>query len=160
MTETPSSQKPHYPHLDGYQSPAGGKKLVPGWVFRKLPDEVARWIPRNWRDIRRMKISARLWMFFDGRIRIERFVGMCAVGLSSYLFLCWLDGVSPYLALSEDPNTAFQHPHWIKVANERAKREREMRRRLESSDQGGMNSMALEHATKSYASNQGSDRAE
>jgi hypothetical protein len=151
---TPAA-KPHLPHLEGYKSPHANK-YAPKWVFNIFPEEFTKWLPRNWRDVRRMKVSSRLYYYFDGRVIIQRIIGTSAIAISSWLFICWLDGVSPYLAVSEDPNTAFQHPHWLKVANERAAREREMRQRLESS--GGLNSIALDHATKSYSSNQVSDR--
>ncbi len=154
-TSTSEPQKPHLPHLEGYQS-KNTNKLAPQWALKWLPEDFTKWLPRNWRDIRRMKISGRLYFYFDGRIVLQRIIGTFVVAMSSYLFICWLDGVSPYLAVSEDPNTAFQHPHWLKVANERAAREREMRQRLESS--GGLNSIALEHATKSYSSNSAGDR--
>lgn len=149
--------KPHLPHLEGYQS-RQVNKYAPGWVLRVFPEEFTKWIPRNWRDLRRMKVTSRLWMHFDGRIIIQRIMGTAVVLASSWFFICWLDGVSPYLAVSEDPNTAFQHPHWMKVANERAAREREMRQRLESSGSSGLNSIALDHATKSYSSNQSEAR--
>ena len=150
------SNKQHLPHLEGYKSPASNRNFLPKFIWDRLPDEITRWVPKNYRDIRRMRVSTKLWMFFDGRIRFQRTVGTFCVGLASYLLICWVDNVSPYMALSEDPNTAFRHPYWIEKANERANREREMRRRLES--QGDPNSIALEQATRSYSSHQAGDR--
>ena len=155
--QKPNNAKPHLPHLEGYKSPASNRNILPKFVLNVLPDEITRWLPRNYRDIRRMRVSGKLWMFFIGRIRIQRVLGTIGVGLGSYLFICWLDGVSPYMALSEDPNTAFRHPYWIEKANEKTNREREMRRRIES--QGDPNSAALEATMRSYSSHQASDRS-
>jgi hypothetical protein len=146
--------KPHLPHLEGYVS----KRVtpVPNWLLKIIPEDVRKWIPLNKQDLTRIKVSSRLWGHFSGRVILQRVLGGVSVGTISYLFVCWLDGVAPYMAVSEDPNTAFQHPHWLKVANERTQRERELRRRIESS--GSSQSMALEHATRAYSSHQSADR--
>ena len=135
---------PLTPDLEGYVPRR--TTVLPKW---------AKWIPTSHADIIRLRVNARLWRYFTGRIHLQKIVGTAAVAMSSYLFVCWLDGVAPYFALSEDPNTAFQHPHWVKVANERTKRERELRQRVESTSSS---SLALESATRSYTSMNAGDR--
>jgi hypothetical protein len=149
-----SAAKPHLPHLDGYQSRRAS--AAPGWLLRVLPDDVRKYVPLNWRDWRRIKINSRLWVHFTGRVIFQRVLGGMTMGVLSYFFVCWLSDVAPYAALSEDPNTALKHPHWVEIANQRAARERELRRRIESS--GSTSSVALEHATKAYSSQNASDR--
>lgn len=150
MSEKPTPQR--HPDLEGYVSRRAERTAArPRW----LP----QWIPANHNEWVRFRINTRLWVVFTGSVRAQMIAGTLLVGTSSYLFICWVDNVSPYLAVSEDPNTAFKHPHWQQMANDRVARERELKRRIASSTVTGDGKFsALDHATKAYSSQNAGDR--
>jgi hypothetical protein len=144
-----------HPDLEGYVSKTSSfssSRKRPWWIPQRIPasrTEFVRW-----------KVNNRIWFDMEFTQRAQLFGGTAVVGIASYLFVCWLDSVSPYLALSEDPNTAFKHPYWQQQANERVARERELKTRLAASGHAGgdVKFSALDHATRAYSSQNASDR--
>jgi hypothetical protein len=152
MTSNDQAAQRH-PDLEGYVSKRAQRKRRTAF----LP----RWVPTTREDWTRFRINTRLQFHFSGVAKLQMWGGALATGIGSYLFVCWLDNVSPYLALSEDPNTAFKHPYWVEKANERVQRERNIKKSLASSAHAGGGEStfsALDHATRSYSSQTASDR--
>src|SRR5436305_1948556 len=107
MSEDTSAAR--HPDLADYVSKT--RRGSQRWYLQYLP----RWLPTNKSEWTRVKINSKLWMYFDGRVRFQKYLGASCVLALTWVFICWMEDISPYLALSEDPNTAFRHPHWVEL---------------------------------------------